>query len=77
MPGVGEGEYRFHCDRCNVDLCAACYDAWKGGDASVHDQAHSFTIEAPITTPWGASTYGNTMPPPPSVRQRPRRGPFG
>lgn len=27
----GGGEYRFHCARCNVDLCSSCYDKWKLG----------------------------------------------
>jgi len=73
---VGPGEYRFHCDRCRVDLCGACYDQWKAGDASVHPLEHGFSIEAPITTPWGGSSYG-TMPAPPPVTSRNRRGPWG
>ena len=28
-PWGGGGEYRFHCPRCNQDLCSACYDVWK------------------------------------------------
>ena len=29
----GGGEYRFHCSKCNVDLCSSCYDRWKLGRA--------------------------------------------
>ena len=28
----GGGEYRFHCSKCNVDLCSICYDKWKAGN---------------------------------------------
>lgn len=72
---VGQGEYRFHCARCNVDLCAKCYDAWKGG-AAVHSHDCHLSIEAPITTLWGGSSYG-PPPAPPPVTSRNRRGPWG
>ena len=72
---VGQGEYRFHCARCDVDLCAKCYDAWKGG-AAVHPHECQLSIEAPITTPWGGSSYG-APPAPPPVTSRNRRGPWG
>tara|TARA_B110001452_G_scaffold265469_1_gene270175 strand:+ start:101 stop:1102 length:1002 start_codon:yes stop_codon:yes gene_type:complete len=70
------GEYRFHCEACNKDLCAKCYDKWKDGAAGVHDLQHSISIIAPIENSWGGSNYG-PPPAPPSVNQRPRRGPFG
>ena len=72
---VGSGEYRFHCDRCNVDLCAKCYDRYKGGEAT-HDHSHQLTIIAPITTPWGGSSYG-PPPAPPAFNPSKRRGPWG
>ena len=71
---IGGGEFRFHCERCKVDLCDKCYDKWKGGDAAVHPQACQLSIEAPITTPWGSSGYGAPPAPPPF---KGRRGPFG
>ena len=72
----GNGEYRFHCSKCNVDLCAKCYDQWKGGAAAIHCLQCSFAIEAPITTLWGGSSYG-PPPAPPPVTSRNRRGPWG
>ena len=98
---IGPGEYRFHCPKCNVDLCSKCFDEWKAAAASssrgaasssssssattasgrsarsIHPLECTLTIEAPITTPWGASSYGNAMPPPPPVSSRNRRGPWG
>jgi len=73
---IGNGEYRFHCEECKCDLCGKCYDKWKACEPNVHALSHSFTIVAPITTPWGNSSYGPTPPPPP-VTSRNRRGPFG
>lgn len=70
------GEYRFHCDACDKDLCAKCYDAWKNGDAAVHDVQHSISIVAPVENAWGGTNYG-APPAAPSVSQRPRRGAFG
>jgi hypothetical protein len=73
------GEYRFHCERCDIDLCGGCYDEWKRGGnraASIHPISHSLTVVAPITTPWGGSSYGS-MPAPPPVTSRNRRGAFG
>ena len=94
----GEGaEYRFHCSKCNVDLCSKCYDLWKaggttpaaggsgssggsggggGGGGRVHPAECTFTIEAPITTPWGGNNYGPPPAPPPYNPGR-RRGPWG
>lgn len=74
-----QGEYRFHCGRCDVDLCGGCYDEWKKGGARaeiIHPASHSLTVVAPITTPWGGSSYGS-MPAPPPVTSRNRRGAFG
>lgn len=84
------GEYRYHCEACNVDLCSACYDAWKGeagaaastsssparGGDAIHPRSHHLTIIPPITKPWGASGYG-VSPAPPPVSSRNRRGPWG
>jgi hypothetical protein len=74
---VYQGEYRFHCTACAVDLCSECYDKWKEG-APTHPQQCQLSIEAPITTPWGNSSYGVPPAPPPvnSARGR-RRGPWG
>jgi hypothetical protein len=74
---VYNGEYRFHCKACGVDLCSECYDKWKEG-APTHSQQCQLSIEAPITTPWGGSSYGVPPAPPPvnSARGR-RRGPWG
>ena len=73
---VGAGEYRFHCERCNVDLCSKCYDRHRAGEAGLHPLEHTLTITPPITTPWGHSGYG-VPPAPPPVTSRNRRGPFG
>jgi len=73
---VGNGEYRFHCDRCNVDLCAECYDKYKEGHPT-HDQGHRLEIIAPITNSWGGTSYGPGPPAPPPPGSRPRRGPWG
>lgn len=73
------GEYRFHCARCDVDLCGGCYDKWKKGDApaqAIHPLSHDLSVIAPITTPWGGSSYG-ALPAPPPLTSRNRRGPFG
>jgi hypothetical protein len=81
----GGGEYRYHCSKCNVDICAKCYDVWKASNASgggsgtsaiVHPATCTFSIEAPITTHWGGNGYG-VMPAPPPVSSRNRRGPWG
>ena len=74
---VGDGEYRFHCDRCDVDLCAQCYDKYKNGEAT-HEQGHPIQIIAPILNSWGGSSYGaGPPPPPPPGSRRQRRGPWG
>uniref|UniRef100_A0A7S4B2L3 PUB domain-containing protein n=1 Tax=Chrysotila carterae TaxID=13221 RepID=A0A7S4B2L3_CHRCT len=54
---IGPGEYRFHCDECNVDLCSKCYDKWKNGDrgdltkiflATYRDSCTLCVISAPL-----------------------------
>ena len=69
------GEFRYRCEACAVDLCAACYDKRKGGDATVHNLACDLRAVAPITNPWGGGYGAPPAPPPPSSRNR--RGPWG
>jgi hypothetical protein len=71
-----QGEFRYHCDACSTDLCAGCYDRWKGGDEATHPLAHALQVVPPIKTPWGANGYG-AAPAPPPLSARPRRGAFG
>lgn len=71
------GEYRYRCAACAVDLCAACYDRFRAGDASAHALGHALEIVAPITTPWGRRGGYGAGPPTPSLSARPRRGPWG
>ena len=42
----GGGEYRFHCQKCNIDLCSSCYDRWKaGGQVAAAGASSSATVD--------------------------------
>lgn len=79
-----EGEYRYHCDTCDIDLCSACYDAWKGeagsssssAEPEVHAASHPFSIVPPRKRAGGGG-YGSAPAPPPRRTGASRRGAWG